>query len=212
MRLRVLTVLLLTGLSLTVFAQLPYHPLEVGSKTEKPGAKKNAKLPVWSLKSGEAARLAPEKPLFGWAIRPPKSFVFTQRADGLNQVYIFQGNPHPDASAPALWIVTGDARRVENMQSQEDVVLDQYMIELHRNRDNWKVSPSEVGLIQGRKFVRRRWYATEVANGTTHHLHGIVYMNVTGSKFAALTCVDTDPWSKNTLGGMEQSILTFHKR
>lgn len=211
MRFRALTALLLTGLSLTAFAQIDYHPLEVGKKPDKPKGK-SAKLPVWSLKPGAVSQLAPEKALFGWVIRPPKGYVFTQRADGLNQVYIFQGDPHPDGSSPAIWIVTGDARRVQNMKAQDEVVMDQYMIQLHTNRDNWKESPIERGLIQGRQFVRRRWSATQNVNGTAHRLHGIVYMHVSASKFAALTCVDSDPYSNKTLGIMEPSLLTFHKR
>lgn len=211
MRVRALASLLLVSLSLTGFAQLDYHPLEVGTPTGKTGPKP-VKLPVWAAKPAAAARLAPEQKLFGWAIRPPRGFVYTQKADGLNQIYIFQGSPRANKSAPLLWVVTGDAKHVKTTRTQAEEVMDEYMIQLHQNRDDWKVTPIETGLVQGRKFLRRHWSGTEVSDGVTRRLHGIVYLTLTGTKFAAVTVADAEPDAKTSLNLMETSALTFHKK
>jgi hypothetical protein len=213
MRARALAALLLVGLTLTAFAQTDYHPLKVGKQPGKAAAKP-VSYAVWSAKPALTAQLGPEQALIGWAIRPPKGFVSTQKSDNGHQVYIFQGNPRPDNSSPAMWIVLGDSQRTDpNTHKQPaEIVLDFYMIQLHQNRDNWKSSAIEYGMIQGRKFVRRRWSATETTNGTTHHLRGIVYITTANAKFAALTLLDSDPGARSTLGLMETAAFTLHKR
>jgi len=211
MRVRALTSLLLTALPLTALAQIQYHPLEVGGKPDK-SKSKPVKLAAWSPKASLTARLAPETPLFGWAIRPPKGFVATQKMDNGNQVYIFQGDPRPDNSAPMLWVVLGGRRHEESKKPQEEVLMEMYMIQLHQNRDNWKPSPMEYGTIQGRKFLRTHWSATEKLNDVTRHIHGAVYITLLNNGYAAVTLQDSDPGAKSTLDLLESSILTFHKR
>lgn len=211
MRYRAFVSLLLTGLTLTAVAQTQYHPLEVGRQPEK-ARPKSAKLPVWSAKPGSSARLAPEKPLFGWALRPPRDFVSTQKSDSGNQIFIFQGDPRPDNSAPIMWVITGDMRRAEGSKPQEEVLMDLYMIQLHQNRDNWKATPAQYGSIQGRKFIRRRWSATETNDGVTRHVRGMVYLTLAGKKYAAVTLQDAEPGAKSTLDLMETSVFSFHKR
>ena len=211
MRHRAFASLLLTGLTLTAFAQTQYHPLEVGSKPAK-SSPKPVKLAVWSAKPGSSARLASEKLLFGWSIRPPKGFVSTQKSDSGNQVFIFQGDPRPDGSAPILWVITGDRRSAPGKKPQDEVIMDVYLIQLHQNRSNWKTTPTEFGSIQGRKFIRRRWSATEETGGGARRVRGTVYLTLLGAKYAAVTMQDADPGASSTLSLMEASMLTFHKR
>ena len=211
MRVRALTSLLLTGLTLTALAQTQYHPLEVGGKPTKTKPKA-VKLAAWSPKPGLSAQLASEKALFGWAIRPPKGFVATQKQDNGNQVYIFQGDPRQDRSAPMLWIIMGGRRQEDTNKPQDEVLLDMYLIQLHQNRDNWKATPTEYGTIQGRKFIRSRWSATEKIDDITRHLHGIVYITILNNAYIAVTLLDSDPGAKTTMDLMESSALTFHKR
>jgi hypothetical protein len=203
--------LVLSCLSLTGLAQADYHPLEIGSKPVK-AKTKPGKLSVWAAKPGAATQLGPETPLFDWSIRPPKEFVSTQKSDGGNQVFIFQGNPRPDNSSPALWVVMGNVRPVESTKPLDEVVMDIYMIQLHQNRVNWKAPALEYGIIKGRRFLRRRWSAAESVGGVTHHLRGTVYLTLVGTKFAAITLQDTEPGANSTLGVMESSALSFHKR
>jgi len=211
MRARALTSLLLTALPLTAFAQIQYHPLEVGGKPDKTRSKAS-RLAVWSPKPGLAARLAPEKALFGWVIRPPKGFVGTQKMDSGNQVYIFEGDPRQDNSAPMLWVVLGGRRHEDSKKPQEEVLMEMYMIQFHQNRDNWKPTPPEYGTIHGQKFIRTHWSATEKIDNVTRHLHGAVYIALLNNGYAAVTLLDSDPGAKSTLDLMESSILTFHKR
>ncbi|MCW3054322.1 MAG: hypothetical protein JWN14_3492 [Chthonomonadales bacterium] len=211
MRARALTSLLFTALPLAALAQIQYHPLEVGGKPDKTKPK-SVKLAAWSPKPSFSARLAPEKALFGWAIRPPKGFVATQKMDSGNQIYIFQGDPRQDNSAPMLWVVLGGRRNEESKKPQEEVLMDMYMIQLHQNRDNWKPSPVEYGTIQGRKFIRFHWSATEKIDQLTRHIHGAVYITLLNNGYAAVTLQDSDPGAKSTLDLMESSLLTFHKR
>ena len=203
--------LMLTCLSLTGLAQADYHPLQVGGKPVETKTKPG-KLAIWSAKPGAATQLGPETPLFDWSIRPPKGFAFTQKADGGNQVFIFQGNPRPDNSSPALWIVLGNVRQTESKKPLDEVVMDIYMIQLHQNRVNWKAPAVEYGSVKGRRFLRRRWSAAEATGGVTRRLRGTVYLTLVGTKFAALTLQDTEPSANSTLGVMENSALSFHKR
>lgn len=211
MRYRAFASLLLICLTLTCVAQTGYHPLEVGSKPGKPKPKQG-KLAVWSATAGAAAQLGPEKPLFGWSIRPPRGFVSTQKSDGGNQVFIFQGDPRPDGSSPAMWVVTGKVQPATSTKAVDEVVMDFYMIQLHHNRVNWKATPTQYGSIQGRRFLRRRWSAAESADGVTRHLRGTVYLTLMGAKFAAITLQDTDPGANATIGTMENSALSFRKK
>ena len=211
MRYRAFASLLPVCLTMTCVAQTGYHPLEVGSKPEKPRTTPG-KPAIWSAPPGAAAQLGPERPLFGWSIRPPRGFVSTQKADGGNQVFIFQGDPRPDGSAPVLWVVTGNVKPAESKKPLDEVVMDLYMIQLHHNRVNWKVNPLQYGIIQGQRFLRRRWSAVESADGVTRHLRGTVYLTLTGMKFAAITLQDTDPGANATIGTMENSALSFHKK
>jgi hypothetical protein len=211
MRSRAFASLLLTGLTLTAVAQTQYHPLEVGRQPDKANSKPG-KLPVWSAKPGATARLGPEQSLFGWAIRPPKGFVSTQKSDNGNQIFIFQGDPRPDNSAPIMWVVTGDVRRAEKKKPPEEEIMDLYMIQMHHNRDNWNATPTQHGTIQGRKFIRRRWSGTETNDGVTRHVHGIIYLTVANAAYAALTLQDVEPGANTSVSLMETSAFTFHKR
>ncbi|MCW3099404.1 MAG: hypothetical protein JWL77_5022 [Chthonomonadaceae bacterium] len=211
MRSRAFASLLLTGLTLTAVAQEQYRPLEVGRQPDK-ASSKPGKLPVWSAKPGATARLGPEQSLFGWAIRPPKGFVSTQKSENGNQVFIFQGDPRPDNSAPIMWVVTGDVHRAEKTKPPEQEILDLYMIQMHHNRDNWNATPAQYGTIQGRKYVRRRWSATETNDGVTRHVRGIIYLTVANAKYSALTLQDVDPGANTSVPLMETSAFTYHKR
>ena len=212
MRYRATAALLLTTLTWTALAQTQYHPLEVGSKPGKANAKQ-IKLALWSAKPGLSAQLGPEKPLFGWAIRPPKQFVSTLKTDNGNQIFVFQGNPRPDNSAPIMWVITGDRRQARSDQPQEEVLLDFYMIQLHQTRENWKTTSAEYGSIQGRKFIRRRWSGTETVEGNVHHVRGVVYLTLDGAKnYTAVTIQDSEPGANSTINLMEASLFTFHKR
>jgi hypothetical protein len=211
MRSRALAALLLIGLTRTAIAQTDYHPLKVGKQPEKVKPK-DGKLAAWTAKPGSAAQLDPERALFGWSIRPPRGFVSTQKADGMNQIYIFQGGSRPDNTSPVLWVITGNVQPRDNKRPSEETVLDLFMIQLHQNRDNWKVAPVQWGLLQGRRFVRCRWSASETAGGSPHHVRGTVYITLVGTKFAAITYQDADPGASSTLGPMESSALSFRKR
>ncbi len=213
MRYRAFAALLLTSLPLTAFAQTtPYHPLEVGSKPGKTNSKPN-KLPVWSAKPGMSAQLDPAKSLFDWSIRPPKEFVSTLKSDSGNQIFVFQGTPRPDNSAPIMWVITGDRRQIRTDQPQDEVLLDFYMIQIHQTRSNWKSTAVEYGSILGRKFIRRRWSGTETVDGITHHVRGVVYLTLFGAKqYAAITIQDSEPGANSTISLMEASLFTFHKR
>ena len=192
-------------------AQTSYHPLEVGKKTDATRTKP-VKLTAWTAKPGTTTRLDSEKSLFGWSIRPPRGFVSTQRSENLNQIFIFQGDLRPDGTYPALWIILGDVRQGDPKQSKDEVVMDQYAIELHKNRTDWKATPTQYGSIQGRKFLRRRWSAAQTIDGVSRRMHGTIYVTLFGTKFAALTIQDADPGAASTIGLMETSALTFRKR
>ena len=202
---------LLLSLPTIGIAQIPYHPAEVGRKHEK-AKSKPVKLFVWSAKPGADAQLDTEKVLFGWSIRPPRGFAFTQKSVDTNQIFIFQGNPRPDTSSPVLWVLLGDVRGTTVKQSKDEMVMDQYMIELHKDRDDWKAMPTQTGMVRGRKYIRRHWSATQAFNGVPRRLHGTIYVTVTGAKFAAVMLQDSDPDATATMAVMETAALSFHKR
>ena len=206
-----LTGLALIGLTRTAVAQTEYRPVQVGKQPAKAKAKA-AKLITWSAKPGSQAQLDPELPLFGWSIRPPRGFVYTQKFDNHNQLYIFQGHTRADNTAPSMWIILGDVKNGKIHKPTEEEVLDLFMLQLHQNRDNWKVAPYQVGSIRGRRFIRRRWSATEPVDGATHHLRGTVYLTVVGATFAAVTLQAIEPGAGSDLALMETSALSFHKR
>jgi hypothetical protein len=210
MRFRAFASLLLMGLTASAIAQLGYHPLEVGKQPET--APKAIKLAVWTPRPGSAAHLGPEKSLYGWAFRPPRDFAFTQKVDNGNQIFIFQGDPRPDTSAPILWVITGALRPGKSSQPKDEVLLDMYILQLHQNRENFHSTEVQYGSVQGRRFIRRRWTGTETNNGVTRRVRGVVYMTLVGQTFTAVTVQDSDPGANTTIGMMENSVFTLHKR
>ncbi len=87
-----------------------------------------------------------------------------------------------------------------------------YLLQLHNNRENFHSTEVQYGSIQGRRFIRRRWTATENNNGVTHRVRGVVYMTLVGQTFTAITVQDSDPGANTTIGMMENSVFTLHKR
>ena len=203
--------LALTGLTRTAVAQMAYHPLEVGKKPEKPKPKPE-KLTVWSAKPASLALLAPEQPLFGWSLRPPQGFVYTQKSDAHNQFYIFQGHPRADNTAPVMWVILGDVKSDHGRRPTAGEVLDLFMQQINQNRQSSKIISTGLGSLHGRRFIRRRWSATEATEGASFSLHGTVYLTVVGAQFAAVAYQAADPGAGPDLASMETSALSFHKR
>ncbi len=208
-----LCLLALAAMPLTASAQAPLNAPQIASKTTKPNKAPAKKLPVWSPTAALSARLAPEKELMGWSIRPPRDYVFLQKADGANQVYLFQGDERPDGSSPIIRLVIGDILGKDARSHSEAQILESYLIQIHQHHDNWQSTKLETGLIRGRKFVRRRWTATtQRPDGSPATLHGVVYLTIEGLRFYSIAAQDTEPRMKTTLPLMEAAALTYHKR
>ncbi len=208
----VCAVAMLATLTTAGRAQLPYTPPQVGAKPAAP-PKAAKKLPVWSPRPAAAVHLDSERTLSNWRIRPPKGYVFLQKADGANQVYILQGDMRANGSSPIIRVMTGQILGTQKKTHTDIEVMESYIIQLHHHYGNWKATEPEFGLIQGRRFIRRRWTGSEAipGGGGSAALHGALYLTVDGKQFHSVAIQDVDPGSTTTLPLMEAAALTFHK-
>ncbi len=191
----------------------PAKPLQPGSGTRIVPKAKSA--PVWRPDPKLLRQLGNETHISSIAIRVPPDYVYTMQHQGTVRDYIWQGARHGD-SYPQLTIVESTDDRGPGATLTPTELLAAYLAQRKADGTAWTESPSESGIVNGRKWarVRFRYAVPQVGRPrAAPDVHrGFAFATVNGHDFTVINGEDLDPYADSVLPLLSTAALTFHHR
>jgi hypothetical protein len=166
---------------------------------------------IWKSNEALLNQLDSAKSIEEFLINPPKGYNSqTQSGPHGSRATVWAGPPRHDGTRPQVMILTVTLPPEELNQYNLEQILDELVARLSPQRKDWKLMPTEQGLINGLLFARTRWSGTDIPTG--RKMHGFNYVTIVGEKVVQLSSQDVEPHHKEALELAESSALTFKAR
>ncbi|MBC8139404.1 MAG: hypothetical protein H8F28_26300 [Fibrella sp.] len=149
----------------------------------------------WSLQERERAPLSAPYRVGALVIRPPRGFTFATSGDRSERSYFWLAKPIVEGQPATAFVVTTmelpaeDRKEIAKLSAEEIAVL--YAKNFFKSWHDVKQSSWTEGTINGMRFVRSAWWAT---NKSDVKAHGIFY--VTLYKGIPYICASSEPGSE----------------
>lgn len=133
----------------------------------------------WSLSEREKAPLGLEYRVGEISVRPPKGFTLAQTGDPSERSYVWLAKPIVAGQPVTGFVITtielnGDDRKQLAKMSAENIASI-YTKNFFKTWHDIKQSPWSTGTINGMRFVRSTWWASNKSNVKAH---GFFYVTI----------------------------------
>ena len=182
-------------------------------------------VPIWKSDTTLQAQLATPMLLGSYQLQLPRSYILvvsTSAKPSDDRFWIFcqtelrQGQPTISENTQAILLVRETKPPAKLAGGFLLPTLSQFLTKITAQfqsaSGNWKQSPSEQGLVNGRVFVRTYFTCEDLVFGAKRNAHGFIYVVQDGRNFIELMGREDEPYQKTRFPLMEASILTFTRR
>lgn len=140
-------------------------------------------------------------------IRPPRGYTMKTQEAPCGFIYAWQGPPREDDTCASFMINIMCAPPQEKAVPSLEQVLEAQARGIAARREQWHQNPVEHFNLNGRKFARMYWDATEPTRQLK--MRGYQYATAVGRDFVIFSSQDIVPRDKITLPLGERSLETF---
>lgn len=170
---------------------------------------------AWTPEPVSLKGLGAAETLEKYTIRIPKGYKLQRpnNAPAGSRMWAWTGAPRSDESRGSLMMILltfPPAQREQLSQPSLEQFVEKMVAAVKKQRTNWNQQKIENGVINGIRFARVRWEATD--SRTQSPMRGFIYVARDGDTLVQFTSQDFEPETDNALPLAEASVLTFKKK